>query len=484
MIKSQTHINDHRITLFYFFNHHCPIQDISDKNLAQLPLIKSQGKPLWEAHKYNLSKDLISPIHQLFHKQNKSITSWQFNKQNLRQLNQSQITLTLRNRSQQRLKQNQDSTAPIQLSLEQLLHHQFSSGFSITSLELKLHCNKQAPTLLQLNESVAALARFNKLQLKDNNSDYTLGQLIQLLHGETSSEKEKKENKAKRVYTHSYIQIKNQSLLEEQQSQDIINRLALHYTSDYQLKNTQGRVEIIQDYHNVSHAFALEGSSTLVQLQEDSPEILQDYKNKVIRPAQQPIHLLAFHLENAMQQYQQLTSYWINQPQKLKKDAKILSDIENQLRNFKLNFFYPIISRINSHNQMQQKLYHIKQLDTQFNHLGKNTEMINQLIKQQHQTRYCKLASFGIAAAGYLTSFSIIKEGIEALNEWQAFKQAAPHIAENLHHYTRSISLGESLITFFIIWFFARRHCKHSDHHSHSASHHALEALHKRHPLE
>ncbi len=388
-----------------------------------------------------------------------------------------------RKRSKQRLQQEQsqqnEQTAPIQLQFEQLLHHQFSSGFSISSLELTLRCKNQQPNWQQINETVAALARFNTLQL-NNDSTCTLGQLIRQLHGETSHKKDK----AKRVYTHSYLQTNNNTLLTEPHSQDIITRLALHHTSDYQPKNTQGRVEISEDYHNVSHAFAQEGSATLVQRQDDAPEILKNYKNAVIRPAHQPIHLLAFHLENAMQHYQQLTSTWINQPGKLKKNTKLLQSIEHQLRNFRLNFFHPVISHINSHNQMQQKLYRIKQLDAQFNHLEKNTDIISQLIKNQHQTRYCKLASFGIAAAGYLTSFSIIKEGIEALNEWQTLQQSTPDIIEHLHHYTRSISLGGSLLVFFIIWFISHRHCKHSDHHSHSASHHALEALHKRHPLE
>ncbi len=483
-MNTEININDHRITLFYFFDHHCPVENLNSNSITFPVSFSAKPQPLWENHSYNLNKDLISSIHQLFHYNNHSIKSWHFSKQYLRSVNQANIQLQLRKRSKQRLQQTQDdeknTASSIRLIFEQLLHHKFRSGFSIACLELKLS-SKQQLTLTQLNETVSALARFNKLKLNNSNNTYSLGQLIRLLHGESTSEKDK----AKRVYTHSYLQTNNNTPFTEQHSQDIISRLALHYTSDYQIKNTQGRVETIDDYHNVTHALAQEGSATLVQLNSnDAPEILKNYKNAVIRPAHQPIHLLAVHLENAMQQYQKLTSYWINQPKKLKKHTHILADIEHQLRNFRLNFFHPIISHINSHNQMQQKLYRVKQLDAQFNHLGKNTDIISQLIKHQHQTRYCKLASFGVAAAGYLTSFSIIKEGIESLNEWQILKQAAPHITENLHHYTRSLSLVGSLIIFLCIWIIAHRHCKHSDHHSHGASHHALEALHKRHPLE
>ncbi len=485
MTDTDLHISDQRITLFYFFDHHCPLANIRSNDITSPALFADAQAttPLWQAHSYNLSKDLISPIHQLFHDHNRAITSWQFNKQQLRHINQADIRLTPRKRSAQRLQQEQNpqntSTQSIQLLFEQLLHHQFHSGFSIATLELTLRCNAQQPTLQQLNESIAALARFNTLHLEKHNTSCTLGQLIRQLHGETSH----KNDKAKRVYTHTYLQ--TDSPLTAQHSQDLISRLALHYTSDYQPKNTQGRVETIDDYHNVTHALAQEGSATLVQRNpNDTPEILKDYKNAVIRPAHQPIHLLAVHLENAMQHYQQLISHWSNQTRKYQKNAGILADIEQQLRNFRLNYFHPVISHINSHNHMQQKLYRVKQLDAQFNHLGKTTEIISQLIKNQHQTRYCKLASFGVAAAGYLTSFSIIKEGIEAINEWQTLKQTTPHLIEYLHHYTGSISLGGSLIISLIIWIIVHRHCKHSDHHSHSASHHALEALHKRHPLE
>lgn len=429
-MNTEININDHRITLFYFFDHHCPVENLKSNSIIFPASFSAKPQPLWENHSYNLSKDLVSPIHQLFHNNNNSIKSWHFSKKYLRSINQENIQLQLRKRSKQRLQQTQDdeknTASSIRLIFEQLVHHKFRSGFSIACLELKLS-SKQQLTLTQLNETVSALARFNKLKLNNSNNTYSLGQLIRLLHGESTSENKKEKEKAKRVYTHSYIQICQKNLLDEVQSQQIISQLALRYTSDYQANNTQGRLETIDDYHNVSHALAQEGSATLVQLnQNDAPEILKNYKNAVIRPAHQPIHLLAVHLENAMQQYQKLTSYWINQPKKLKKHTHILAKIEHQLRNFRLNFFHPIISHINSHNQIQQKLYRVKQLDAQFNHLGKNTDIISQLIKHQHQTRYCKLASFGVAAAGYLTSFSIIKEGIESLNEWQILKQAAP----------------------------------------------------------
>ncbi len=477
-------LHDNRITLFYFFNHHCPVDSLKSSALVdESPLHTNpkQTQLLWQNHAYNLSKDFIPPIHDLFHKHpDAAIQTWQLEKQQQRKLNQCKLILVPGKTSQQRLQQ-EHSQPIICLNIERLLHHRFKTGFSVASLELRVVIDQQQPDIQQLTESLYALSRLNKISIKNNKTPLTLGQIIRQLHGEETTGSKKTD----RVYSHAYIQIKNNPTpLNETHLRSIITQLSFHYTSDYQPKDTIDRLEFIQDYNNIMHGLAQEGSAAVVQINESSPELLKDYKNKVIRPVHLPIHLLSFHLEHALHQYQRLVHQWTDDPSDHKNKAKQLSAAEHQLLNFKLNFFYPVISHINSHNQLQKKLNKVKQLEAQHAQLGQNIETLNQLIKHHHQSRYCRIASFGIAAAGYLTSFSIIKEGLESLHEWEKLAEIAPHLSELIHHFPNSISLAGSLAITLAILIIVYRHCKHSDHHHHGAAHHALEALHKRHPLE
>jgi hypothetical protein len=487
-------ITDHNITLFYFFNKHVDLGRLDSKTLIidGLPKrIKQQienqlkTRNLWKKQAYNITRDIKENIHELFHSKQESapITTWELNKLVIKLLNDKQaskekgarqaqedyaisgLALELSKVAQKRLvSSNEPDTSP-QLSLQNILYHQFKTGFAVATIELSV--NNKKLSLQLINEAVYALARFNKLiwrsrqgEIEDQNQ-YSLGDLIR---GLLASEKNKF---YKRVYTHSYIQFK-ESAIED--VKEYLNKIARHYNDEYNLSNETKSIESIQGYNNVIHFLAQEGASTGVIVTEDSPEYLLEYTNKVIRPVHIPIHLLIFHAEKAMEEYQINSQIWLNDSAPPSAFLDQLQQYQRQLINFELNFFYPVISNIDMHNRLYLKLIKVKRLEQQHKKLSNNNKIISQIIIENEQQKasaiinnrnriYCQIAQIGVAAAGYLTSFSIIKETLKVIKGEDWWGNACPILISYLDHHSGVISLVGASVIAVVVYLFTWHRC-------------------------
>ena len=505
-------LNDHQITLFYFFDTLCEPHSICQKDIKQaLPpftLTGRQDTVIWEQHTYNLGRDLIKPIHMLFHnKHNRQIQSWQLRAPLLQQLNHDRgantLQLFFRQSAIQRLGQagqtQANKPATVQLVLKKILYHQFQTGSGVASVSLEIKMDHYTDHQALLLETLHSLARFNQIKLPGCKQKISLGELIrQLLQARTANSSRLKriasvlnslfQGKAtpartlaksyRRVYTHCYLQIRQDQQDELENYKKLLKKISLHHVNDYHTSEDGHSLEIIQEFDNILHGIAQEGAASLLLLKPDSPEFLRDYKNKTLQPAYIPIHLLCFHTEHALHQLAAHMPAWSQQQKQLEHD-------QHSLLLFQLHYFHPVVSRISTHNLVYDAINKIKKLDKQHHSLDQKSQIISRLISARRQYNYCKIAAFGVAAASYLTSFSIIKESMEAAQEWHSLKTSLPQLAETLHHYTGTISLTGSLLAGIIIYLLVRRHCPYTQgNHAHSATHHALEALHKRHPLQ
>lgn len=505
-------ITDNSITLFYFFNTHADIDQLNYKILKSIGLpdrihqgIDDQLKTqeLWKKKPYNITRDIKENIHELFHSNDeiKPINTWELNKLAIKLINGKQVdkkkekeeaqqgyavsglALELSKLAQKRLSKCEETDANPQLQLQNILYHQFKTGFAVVTVELSVSSKNLSHIVI--NEAVYALARFSKLvwrnaqqeveRIKDQ-KQYSLGDLVRDL---LASEKSKN---YKRVYTHCYIQFKGTGTTE---MTGYLKKLALHYNDEYDLSNEIKNIESIQDFKNVIHILSQEGASTGIAVTENSPEYLLEYKNKVIRPAHMPIHLLIFHAEKAMEQYQINSHVWLTESEPEPTFLNQLQEYQRQLLNFELNFFYPVISDINAHNRLYHNLIKVKQLEQQHKKLSSNNQTISQIIIDNEQQKadeiinrrnkiYCKIAQIGVAAAGYLTSFSIFKETLDIIKDEGWLSDTWPVLARFLDHHAGAINLVSASVIAIAIFIFTWRRCTCAESpHKHTPTDHA-----------
>lgn len=498
-------ITDNQITLFYFFDEEINLNKFNDKglNIIGVPetittAIKKRldTDSLWKEVKYNISKDISPSIHNLFHAQDeKAITTWQieqsvrklFNGSTVRNLSDvsSNLSLKLNSSAQQRITSCNETDFVPKIEFENITCHQFKTGFTIAVIELKIYNDNLSHTLI--NETVYSLARFNKIGwLNEHSRDKykaSLGEFIRSLLNNNSKEK------ITRAYTHSYIQVQGECVDDD--FSKYLTKLAKHYNDEYHISDKIESLKTIYDYKNIRHCLTHEGASSGVIITKNSPELLTDYHNKVIKPVHIPLHLLSYHAEKAMQYYSLKNTFWVNLTEdeevKSSQDKQLIELKEQQLQllNFELNFFQPVISNIGTHNQLYQQISKVKQLDKLHEKTSSNNRIISKLIteriEQQKQEKikksnlsYCKIAQIGVAAAGLLTSFSIVKEALEVRKHEHWLTESFPLFTSFLDHHAGAISLISSVIIAIVIFILARKHCNNaSKQHSHGPAAHA-----------
>ena len=324
------------------------------------------------------------------------------------------------------------------LKIRSLRYYAFSTGFGVAVADVGLKNQTISRTLLL--ETVHSLTRFNTLVWRqaegpdaaEPGPDSSMGLLVRgLLNCAPQSKPHD------RVFAHTCARLLD-CPDDRHMADELALRLARHYTDDYQLGDDPDETVYLGDFHNVRHCVANEGTATLVMGAENDPEHVKDYFNKVTKTAHLPILLMNFHAEQALQRFMENTGIWLTGRNAggLADDAKTAARLEELARqrrllvNFDLHFFYPVISRINTHNCLHRAIMKIKRLNEQHAIVSRNTRLISGLMISDQKTRerkaqnrlrlrYCRLAAWGAAAVVYLTVFSIAKEGLDVwLGEW------------------------------------------------------------------
>lgn len=492
-IQQLPKITDNKITLYYFFDHH--FDDLLTTNVEKLSAIgfpqrlnqaikkRFANKALWERHKLNLSVDLSDAIHDLFVLTNPSppIATFELSQQLIKILNgkekstdeekyqRSGLTLELRKSAVDRLKACDVKEFSSQLRLDNIRLFQFKTGFSVATIELAI-TNTALPHHLLL-ESVYALSRFNQLHWKNAQGEietieqkpqFSLGDLLRLLLGSALKKG------TDRVFTHTFLQ-----LLGNPDGREItlfLNKLALHYNDEYHIQADIEEAKTIQLFDNVLHVLAMEGAASYVGVEPSSPEFLCNYKNTVIEPVYLPVFLLAFHMDRAMRVYDKDAHAWLEPDGSDDKLLTTLQSYQQQLLNFDLNFFNPVISALGSHNTLYDKLFRIQKLEQLHRKLSNNSAVISKVISDEknrekqrsnaiRNRQYCEIAQLGVAAVGYLTSFEILKQGLDARKEEQWLNEVFPLLTQFLDKNTGLISLLLASVVAIGIYEFTRSRC-------------------------
>ena len=500
-------VTDNRITLFYFFDTPIELAGLKSEIFDNLDLPSSfkhgldnrlGNQPFWQLFNFTINPDITEPVRALFsgEKGAKAVNTWRLNPIVVRAINSSGnqadhfLSLHFSNAAKERLKDLSDKQILAELLLEQVLCHQFNTGFSVVTVELTVACAGELSHRL-LNEVVYALARFNQLIYRDRRTEesqqskFSMGQLVRTLLGSDAS------LAYQRVYSHVYVQFKGETICDD--TIKYLSKLARHYNDEYQLNDTLSGVKLIQDYTNIAHAVCSEGSASCVALSNtsDAPNFLCNYKTASIAPVHIPIHLFVFHAEQAMQRF-----YFPHSVALGKANEEILEQLEEfqvYLLDFEFNFFHTSISHISSHNHIFKSLLEVKNLQSLHSQLKNNTHLLSQIIldlrqkaQAQEQERknvsYCKIAQIGVAAAAYMSSSSIIAE----LQTFVlSYFDENSHWAKLLHHNSAFFSLPLSFGIAAVVFWFARRQCllasSHKGHGPAEYASHIAHILHYRH---
>ena len=505
MTVEETHIN-----LFYFFERAPDPQHGYWKELAKvlpqalLPEDHSEASgnfPFWEQASPTLSEDLLPNITGLFQPGDKqAIETWALKSHVLALINGARRArggdkpalapvIYLSPVACRRLEAGGCEVAAPRLLIQHVFYYRFRTGMAVVMVDLRLTNNHVTGGLLQ--EAVHALTRFNALgwqeydspmptlSTRERNEAPTMGAVVRALLG-------CKSQKHRRVYSHVYARVSAKAAKPD----DYLVHLARHYTSDYRFSGEMGETILMGDFENVRHCIANEGMATLVLTDDSSPEFITDYYNKVTQQAHLPICLLNYHAEHAIQHFMSRATVWLEGGKPPRLDSSEMLEQQRNLVNFDSHFFLPVVSKINTHNRLHRGMQKIKYLDQQHQVVSRMTQLINSLMMAERKSMeaevirrrnltYCRWSTWGIAAAAYLTVFSIVSETLEVLEE----EWLVGHVPGWMEHWGGSISLflaiAVSLIS--LAWGWRRCNSQQEEEHEDELTEKVLEFLHIHH---
>ena len=246
---------------------------------------------------------------------------------------------------------------------------------------------------------------------------FTLGSLI---HGLNC--KPGKGGKAKRVFSTSYIEFRQRP--DPEALDQLLTRLARHYSDDYLLPDIHDGSVDVTHFENVSHRFALEGCATAVDLSAyapgDPPDFLDHYLDTTYRGHYLPIILLAYHEFCVLLHLTNDASFWPRQGDE-KASIERMQQIRQDVTAFMLCFRFSFVSRIGMHNETNQALRKVFGLDWMLDELNNDSARIDGYMasvaaKQQQQQaeqqarRFRWASVIGVLGVTWLSLFSGLKE--------------------------------------------------------------------------
>ena len=369
------------------------LTDVQFSNIAN----KHAHDLVWSEGAINTSDDLLPPIANMFNPTYERVVTYRLSDKAAKLVGgkcvsydsdtpkqeriPAQISLKVSKSAQERISKSIAGTSELMLSITDTYCCVFKTGASVLAIEVTLsRQDGEEPNTTEISEAVASLARFNRLHWfkggKVFNSDaaYTLGTIARSLLGHPEAT-----SSSSRTYSTKYVEIENTGKLDEQFIIDFGIRLSHSYTSDYAVAEDFSLGSNARNFNNVFHSVALEGAATITYqaLSKDSSvEFIDDYFNKAIKSAYLPLHLLLFHEHNMLLQYARKLNIWFDSDTKSQEITKSFSEITTGLLNFRTNFQFPIVSRLELHNQYYNILRDSFSLDELLNKLQQDSDHI------------------------------------------------------------------------------------------------------------
>ena len=166
-----------------------------------------------------------------------------------------------------------------------------------------------------LVEAVMSLARFNKLEWREQSTQsspggapsFSLSEIVSSLHAS-----EDIGTTGRRLFTATYAQFTRAP--EAAARRHFALQLARHYSDDYRIGESIGGTRTIADFENVMHVISLEGCATILDLSPPPeltvPEFVRNFRTATFERTYLPIMVLAFHEFMALLHFCNDTKFW------------------------------------------------------------------------------------------------------------------------------------------------------------------------------
>jgi hypothetical protein len=272
-------------------------------------------------------------------------------------------------------------------------------------------------------EAIHGLARVHTLRWRMHDktvlqdpAEFTFVDIVRSLAGDVQSRE-----RARRVFTATYARF------DEAADPSAVQRLAVqlsrHYTDDYRMREALPGIELVSDFENVLHAFALEGCATLVNASPANDgrtvDFLRTYKTQTYESHYLPIILLVFHEFMTLVHLSNDSSFWPELERRNGDPLARLEDLRDRFLKFRLCYRLSHVSHISMHNATNRALRKVLDLDAMAEDLRRDTAEIDAFLREaaakRTEERFRWGSIIGGAGLAWLTTFTIFKEIGEAL---------------------------------------------------------------------
>ncbi|MGE0717371.1 MAG: hypothetical protein AB7P02_18135 [Alphaproteobacteria bacterium] len=300
---------------------------------------------------------------------------------------------------------------PLQVTIDRVTLHAFSTGRSILHAIVRLDADDGSPLgAIELLEAQVALGRFEWLAWSSApERRFGLAALLRMLVlGADAAARP-----ADRVATHTYVQLEAPATVED--ADRLGTHLARHYTTDYALLPDAGGVARVRAFATVGHVVALEGAATVVCPDAATGTLapfLEGFRTTTFRGHYVPIGLLARH-EHAF--LVDCTARAVATSDEGEGAVERLGRLRSESLAFRLFFRFSEISGVTMHNAVNRAFREVLGLDRMLDELADDIVEVEahlRLVEERRvHHRYYWAGLVGGAALAGLTTFTILKEG-------------------------------------------------------------------------
>ncbi|HVR94180.1 MAG TPA: hypothetical protein VHI75_10085 [Casimicrobiaceae bacterium] len=336
----------------------------------------------------------------------------------------------------------------LELHIEDMQLVVYRTGFGIVVAQVSLRTLDGSPLPPYcLVESVASLARFNKLAWRHAAGDspastaptsgetpFTFSEIVSSLHaGEDIGDS------GRRLFTTTYAQFSHAP--GDAARRHFALQLARHYSDDYRIADSIEGTRTVADFENVLHVISMEGCATIVDLTPPPgltvPEFVVNFKSVTFERTYLAIMVLAYHEFIALLHFSNGTKFWFGDgddrlqtwagqrttPQRGAKPSKspavdreaafgTLARLRDDILRFRLCYRFSHVSYSTAHNAVYEALRDVWGCARMLTELGQDTAEITAVldegIREENARRVRFLGVIGAAGLAYVSAVALI----------------------------------------------------------------------------
>ena len=314
--------------------------------------------------------------------------------------------------------QNCWNITEVKVVFESVKLYAFRSGVSILELTLCLSSTSNDRDELLSGEAfveaIPGLIRHSALVWKDNlEKEHTAFFSIADLAFSLLGYSKKPTKGANRMFTCSYFQLHQDANAEDNNRISILS--SKHYTSDYKKLNANTQdISQYTPFETIIFTCSSEGVSVGVQLFNEPPEFLMNYKKNAFERAYAPICLLSWHEYSNLEKLSENISFWPDFEKNISGTLELYDRVSFSAIAARSAFSFPRVSRLSLHERWREEIdsqLRLPNLRREVSsELREMTDVIRRYRDEKAIIRFSWLEAIGGAGVAGFTVFSLFKD--------------------------------------------------------------------------